>query len=245
MLKQKAIVLTNLLIVLITISFSSAADIYEAAVSHKDRLESDIPKDERRKPLLILPFSQIKAGDKVLEIGAGGGYTTELLSRTVGHSGQVYAHFLYNKERLQDNRLPNVVDLAHHPLLEHKAVLKEHDLDDEKLDAIVIFFVFHDLYLNNEMHEELLPTFHDALKVGGKLIVLDNSAKLGTGLEHIGDLHRIDESFVKETFEQAGFELSEESNVLRNPEDTRTKPWGDLKGFHDRFAYRFVKTDGK
>lgn len=204
-------------------------------------MQSDIAADERRKPLLVLPFTQIQKGDQVLEIGAGGGYTTELLSWTIGPSGKVYAHFLYNKKRLEDNRLANVVDLRQHSLLDHKKVLEEHKLSDGQLDAIVIFFVFHDIILNSEMHEELLPTFFNALKEGGKLIILDNSAAMRSGIKNIGDLHRIDETYVKEAFENAGFVLEKESAVLRNPKDDRTKPWGELNGFHDRFAFRFVK----
>ena len=72
--------------------------LYFSAVNHPERLKSDFAYDEKRKPLDILPFTQISEGDQVLELGAGGGYTTELLSWLVGKSGRVYAHFLYQKK---------------------------------------------------------------------------------------------------------------------------------------------------
>jgi predicted methyltransferase len=78
---------------------SQENDIYTAVINHEQRLQSDLEFDEKRNPVEILPFTQIVAGDKVLELGAGGRYTTELISWTVGSSGKVFAHFLYDQER--------------------------------------------------------------------------------------------------------------------------------------------------
>lgn len=233
----------SLLILSISLpSQGNANDIYDAAVNNPERLNTDFVYDEKRKPLAILPFTQIKEGDIVLELGAGGGYTTELLSWLVGKSGKVYAHFLYNKERLENNRLSNVTPLREHTLNEHAQVLAENEIQSNKLDAIIIFFVLHDIYLNNEMSEELLASLKDALKPGGILIVLDNAAKPDSGLTNIGDLHRIGEQYVKSEIEKAGFVFDSQSSVLRNKLDDHTKPWGDFKGFQDRFAYRFKKS---
>jgi len=240
--KLKQIHLVSLLILSFSLSFEGyASETYVEVVNSPDRLKSDFVYDDKRKPLDILPFTQIKAGDKVLELGAGGGYTTELLSFLVGKSGKVYAHFLYKKERLENNRLPNVISLRQHSLNEHAKVLTENQIQSNKLDAIIIFFVLHDIYLNNEMSDELLSSLKSALKPGGSLIILDNAAKPDSGLANIGDLHRIGENFVKEKMEKAGFVFDGETSVLRNKQDDHTKPWGDFKGLQDRFAYRFKK----
>ena len=58
----------------------SEDDLYFSAVNHPERRQSDFAYDEKRKPLDILPFTQISEGDQVLGRGAGAGYTTELLS---------------------------------------------------------------------------------------------------------------------------------------------------------------------
>jgi len=206
-----------LLILSVLFSFeSSANDIYDAAVNNPERLKTDFTYDEKRKPLDILPFTQIKEGDKVLELGAGGGYTTELLSWLVGKSGKVYAHFLYKKERLENNRLSNVISLREHSLNEHAQVLTENEIQSNRLDAIIIFFVLHDIYLNKEMSDELLA--------------------------NIGDLHRIGEHYVKSEMEKAGFVYDSQTSVLRNKLDDHTKPRGDFGGLQDRFAYRFKKS---
>ncbi|AOT10384.1 class I SAM-dependent methyltransferase [Pseudoalteromonas luteoviolacea] len=240
--KVKLFNIVSLIMLGASLSFQvNASNVYEGVVNNPERLKSDFAYDEKRKPLDILPFTQIKAGDKVLELGAGGGYTTELLSFLVGNSGKVYAHFLYKKERLENNRLPNVISLREHSLNEHGKVLTENKIQSDKLDAIIIFFVLHDMYLNNEMSDELLANLKAALKPGGSVIILDNAAKPDSGLANIGDLHRIGENFVKAEMEKAGFVFDGETKVLRNKQDDHTKPWGDFVGLQDRFAYRFKK----
>lgn len=122
-------------------------------------------------------------------------------------------------------------------------VLAENKIQSNKLDAIIIFFVLHDIYLNNEMSDELLASLKDALKPGGSLIILDNAAKADSCLTNIGDLHRIGEHFVKSEMEKAGFIFDSQTSVLRNKQDDHTKPWGDHEGLQDRFAYKFKKSE--
>jgi predicted methyltransferase len=55
-----------------------------------DRSASDRTNDLRRKPEQMLPFIGISPGIVALDLSAAGGYTTELLARTVGPSGMVY-----------------------------------------------------------------------------------------------------------------------------------------------------------
>ena len=234
--------LTSVVCYLVVFSANSQeSDIYTAAINHEQRLQSDLTYDEKRNPVGVLPFTQVVGGDTVLELGAGGGYTTELISWTVGSSGKVFAHFLYNQERLKGNRLANVVSLREHSLSDHKKVLDENKISEAQLDAIIIFFVLHDIYLNDEMSNELLATLYASLKPGGNLIILDNAAKPDSGLTYIGDLHRIGENFVKSEIVKAGFIFDKSTDVLRNENDDHSKPWGDFKGFQDRFAYRFKK----
>src|SRR4051812_38178285 len=64
---------------------------YAAIVAEPDRSDADRQTDRRRKPAELLAFARIKTGMKVLDIGAGGGYSTELIARAVGPTGKVYA----------------------------------------------------------------------------------------------------------------------------------------------------------
>src|SRR3954468_3151799 len=63
---------------------------YDAIVAAPDRSEADRNTDKRRKPAQILAFTGIRPGMKVLDLASGGGYSTELVARTVGPSGTVF-----------------------------------------------------------------------------------------------------------------------------------------------------------
>jgi len=62
-----------------------------------------------------------------------------------------------------------------------------------------------------------------ALKPGGHLVVPDHSAKTGTGTSAAKSLHRIDEKVVVGEFRQAGFQLEQEGDFLKNPANSLLK----------------------
>ena len=55
-----------------------------------DRSAAERTNDQRRKPESILNFIGVHPGAVALDISAAGGYTTELLARTIGPTGTVY-----------------------------------------------------------------------------------------------------------------------------------------------------------
>ncbi|MGH8263399.1 MAG: hypothetical protein ACRET4_07965, partial [Steroidobacteraceae bacterium] len=63
----------------------------KAAIENAARLPADRAEDEWRKPAAVLTFLQVKPGMRVLDVFAGGGYYTELLSYVVG-DGAVLAY---------------------------------------------------------------------------------------------------------------------------------------------------------
>ena len=67
----------------------SAADI-KKIVASPERSAADRTNDLRRHPEEMLAFIAIKPGITALDLSAGGGYTTELLARSIGPSGKVY-----------------------------------------------------------------------------------------------------------------------------------------------------------
>ena len=90
-------------------------------VANPDRSDADRNMDARRKPELLLAFAGVRPGMKVLELGAGAGYSAELLARSVGPQGVVYAqkspeaiaHFIKTRfdERAAKPAMRNVVKL--------------------------------------------------------------------------------------------------------------------------------------
>jgi predicted methyltransferase len=63
---------------------------YAAIIAAPDRSDADRQADKRRDPLPFLQFAGLQPGMKVLDMGAGGGYSTELVARTIGPAGTAY-----------------------------------------------------------------------------------------------------------------------------------------------------------
>jgi len=230
---------------------SSQSEI-EAAVSDPRRSDADRERDETSKPVDVLGFFGVKPGMRVLDFLSAGGYYSEILAYAVGPDGSVVAHTndIYEKydreeiaERYRDHRLPNVERLISNP--------PELKLGSEAFDVILMVLVYHDVYYVSESNpkhpkidrDRFFSQIHRALKPGGILAVVEHSATPGTGNRAAQDLHRIDESFAKKDIESAGFIFDGESNVLRNPDDDRTKLVFDdrIRRKTNRFVYRFTK----
>ncbi len=114
------------------------------------------------------------------------------------------------------------------------------------LDLVVLNAIYHDLVWTGVDRARTNRAVYEALRPGGAFVVIDSSARPGSGAADAKSLHRIDEALVKQEVEAAGFRLAAESDFLRNPADTRD--WnaspgaaGARRGTSDRFALRFVK----
>jgi predicted methyltransferase len=211
---------------------------YEAVIASAVRTDQDRRMDEARKPAQFLPFTQVSPGMRVLDVSAGGGYTSQLLALAVGPDGRVWAQTPKAGATLASR-------LAEHP--QPNLLLTERPFDDpvpdqaSSLDLITIVLNYHDItYLpvdRAKMNERLFA----ALKPGGRLVVIDHSARSGTGISEGKTLHRIDEAVVRTELRQAGFALDAEGAFLRNPADPRDTSSNQPKIPTDKFALRFIR----
>src|SRR6516164_7577645 len=69
---------------------AQAAPDYAALIAAPDRSAADREADKRRDPMPFLAFAGLRPGMKVLDMGAGGGYSTELVARAVAPNGIAY-----------------------------------------------------------------------------------------------------------------------------------------------------------
>jgi len=203
-----------------------------AAVANPARPAADVARDADRKPAETLAFYDVKPGQIVLELVAGGGYFTELLSRTVGDTGHVVAT-REAPERIANGRLPNVT----------AAPDQDWGLAPDSADLAFTALNYHDLINLKVDRASLLANVFTALKPGGTFAVIDHSAAAGSGTRDVGTLHRVDEAVVVSEIEAAGFELVETSDLLRNPSDPRTLAVFDpaIRGKTDCFMLKFRK----
>lgn len=224
---------------------AALAGTVQEAIDHPGRPSSDREDDKRRHPVEIMTFAGVTGGEVILEIGAGGGYTTELASRMVGAGGKVFAHAI-SPDRLIGNRLPNVVVVPREPE-DFDGRLAAAGITPGSVDRILAFFSLHDGYEGPD--DSLLEEYralHKYLKPNGVFVVLDNTATPGSGLASVPTLHRIDEEYLKNDILKAGFKLDGETDVLRNPDDDLESSWFEdtetrKAGYQDRFALRFRK----
>src|SRR4051812_7719162 len=63
---------------------------YRALVAAPDRSAPDRENDKRRDPIGMLNFIQPRAGMKILDMGAGAGYSPEVRPRAAGPSGMFF-----------------------------------------------------------------------------------------------------------------------------------------------------------
>jgi len=219
---------------------ASAQD-FGTVVASPDRSDTDRQIDQRRRPEQMLAFAGVKPGMQVLDVFASAGYSTELLARSVGPEGRVYAQDAQataerTKERFEA-RLEKVKNVIR--------VVRNYDdpipPELRDLDLITIFFSYHDLTYMEVDRAAMNKKLFAALKPGGFLVVADHAAKPGDGTSVGKTLHRIEESALRQEVEAAGFRLVAEGDFLRNPQDTRdttsTRPVMPV----DRFVLKFQK----
>jgi len=255
------------------------ADI-KAIVASSDRSTADRTNDQRRHPEEMLAFIGFKPGLIALDLSAGGGYTTELLARSIGPTGKVYGQSrprpvnpAPRPAAPEGNANPSVMPSAAAPppagaprpsqvaLADRESKLKAAnvaaapivavvqqfedpvpaELADGKLDLVTLMFNYHDLGFLNVDRAAMNRAVFKALKPGGLYVLADHSGRAGTGISESGTLHRIEEAFLRQEIEAAGFKLVAEGNFLRNPSDPRDKNTPDPPMPKDEFVLKFAK----
>jgi predicted methyltransferase len=228
-----------------------AGDVYAQAVARTTRLEGDYARDAGRKPAQVLGFFGVSPGMTVLDMFSGGGYYSELLAYVVGSEGRVVAHsneayLTYVGDEFQDRHAQGRLDNVEVLMAENN----ELSLSEGEFDAIMIVLGFHDIYYDNAEggwpridEAKLLAELHKGLKDDGFIGIIDHHAEEGAPSDSGNTVHRIDRALVIERMAAAGFELVDESDLLRNPDDDRTIDVfnAEVRGKTDRFILKFVK----
>ena len=241
---------TSLLFVLLLAlpSYTTAADL-ATRLESGSRTEAEKARDGGRKPAAVVAFFGIKPGMTVVDLLAASGYYTEVISEAVGPDGRVYAQntaFLLKMRdgandkamatRLADNRLSNVerLDLEFDDL----------GLAEGSVDVVLTALNFHDIYNSSgpDAAQVVLRVIHTVLKPDGVLGIIDHAGHPDADNKK---LHRIDEAKVVEAVQKAGFIVEATSDVLRHPEDDRTRGVfaEGRRGATDRFVLKLRKAE--
>jgi predicted methyltransferase len=207
---------------------------------------------EQTKQSELIKFARVDAGSTIIDVYPGDGDWTRLFSEIVGPKGRVYSFVPAEVAHFKNDPVGRMRTLAKEPGRENVEAVSA-DLiampeATQPADVLWLHLFYHDLHtelmqakgataaqFNREVYERLKP--------GGRYVIIDHAAAVGTGTSSAQSLHRIEPASVREEVEAAGFELDAESTMLASGDDTHSIKVFDpsIKGETDRFAYRFVK----
>src|SRR5256885_4740836 len=216
---------------------------YRAIVASADRSEADRQTDQRRNPELLLAFTGARPGMRVLDMGAGAGYSTELLARAVGSGGTVYAQ---DSPGVSPRAKERFDERAKTPAMRNVVRVLQ-DYDDpvppgvNDLDLITFFFAYHDTAFMSVDRAKMNRALFGALKPGGALVIADHSALAGAGTSVARYLHRIEEATLRREIEAAGFRLAAGRGFPRPRQDPRDSNVFLPPGAGDEFVLRFIR----
>jgi tRNA A58 N-methylase Trm61 len=163
-------------------------------------------REQEEDPDMAISALKIAKGASVADIGAGSGYMTMKLSVRVGPEGKVYANDIQPQMlqmlagRLASRKITNVV-------------LVQGTLDDPKLpDASVDLAMMVDVYHELSQPQAILRHVRAALKLGGRLVLLEyrkEDPTIPIKLEH-----KMTVAEAKMEVEAEGFTLAKVDEVL-------------------------------
>jgi predicted methyltransferase len=185
------------------------------------RPDADKVRDEARKPKQSVELLGIQEGWTVVDVAAGGGWFTRVLSAAVGPKGKVLAQF--GERALQNNNGQVQKDLAAQLGNMEPVFGAVGTVPTGTADAAITAMNLHDMF-NNRGEEggvSFIKDMYNVLKPGGVAAIIDHE---GNESGDNKSLHRISAAAVRDLIKKAGFEIVTESNLLDNPKDDHTKP---------------------
>lgn len=221
----------------------AAPDAYAAALAGPNRPEADRARDSLRRSADMLAFMRLGPGDVIADIRPEEGFFSHLFSPVVGPTGHVYA-FVPNQTAARENAYADSLAATYGNVSRVTGALETMSFD-RPLDVV---------FMGEEYHDFVIPRFgvdvpamnaavFRALKPGGLYVILDHEAAPGSGVSVAGTLHRIESAELRRQVEAAGFVFDGATEVVRNPDDDRSRSVFDesIRGRTDRFVFRFRK----
>jgi predicted methyltransferase len=224
---------------------------YASVLADPGRPAADRTDDAARKPAEVLAFAQIRPGDTVLELEAGRGWYSDILSTAIGSSGKLIIQypkeFGYGdaafKARIDAGRLKNATITI--------TAFDKLQAADNSVDKVVWILGPHEIYYTPRNAQpgglgDPQKTYAEivrVLKPGGVFIAMDHAAEKGAPTSIAQTAHRVDPDVVLAAAKAAGLEYIDKSDILANPADDRSKAVFDatIRRHTDQFLFRFRK----
>jgi len=193
--------------------------------AHGQAASSAANAQERREKAIRLPdileALAISRGSRVADIGAGEGFFTARLARTVATEGRIFAIDIDEKYAI-----PKLKELVQKESLENVAVIQSVPADPKlstaSIDAALMVNVYHEV----EPFREMLGHVLDALKPGGRLVIVDNMPHKTKSRPRADQTknHVLSPDLAEPEFKAAGFEIvSRKDDFIDRPDEEDAK----------------------
>jgi predicted methyltransferase len=188
-----------------------APDFMDKLTAESRPLEDRV-RDGARRPYQVMQLLGVNAGETLLDVGAGGGWFTRVLSAATGPNGKVIAQF--GPRALQRENGQAQKDLAAALGNTEAFFGNVAEIAPNSIDVAVTALNMH--HMNAERAAPYLKEIFNVLKPGGRVAIIDH-----VGVREVDNsrLHRMVPADVKTWIEQAGFEIATESDILRTTAD--------------------------
>jgi predicted methyltransferase len=207
----------------------------DRAMTGEHRSDRNMARDKYRHPKETLLFFGLAPQMTVVEITPGAGWYSEILAPVLRDSGTFYAAIYKVSDGSPDiiKRLDSMYRglVAANPGVYDQVKLSVFDpaaprfAPDGSADMVLTFRNIHNWAKAGNI-DLMVKGFHDALKPGGVLGVVEHRAKPGTSFQQQIDSGYMTEQYVIDTMKKAGFELVIRSEINANPLDTADHPGG-------------------
>lgn len=150
-----------------------------SAVEAESRPAEDRARDVNRKPAQILAMSGVTPGDHVVEFAGFGQYYTRMLAGIVGPEGRVDVYDLPYTEDFAGDASREFADLLAN-VSYHQVDYNDAELPS-RVDVVFNVLYYHDLEPNEVDTAMLNEKIYEALRPGGRYLIVDHKAAAGAG----------------------------------------------------------------
>ena len=207
-----------------------------AALAPANRDPEDVARDGARKPAEAIAFWGVKPNMTVVEIGAGGGYWTDILAQYLRNGGGTLIATFNDPELMNDQQRANMANFLKkyqdRPEVFGRVVpgifgqrTTKPIAEPGSADLVLTSRNFHG-WMRFGMMDKAIADINTVLKPGGLVAVEQHRGDPRKPQDPTAASGYVRQDYVIAQFLKAGFQFVGSSEIAANPKDTKDHPFG-------------------